>query len=225
MTGDDGFLAHLLSEAKASSATRSEIRFSSRKPRWNAPVFSGKSWPKPSSPKGIAPRASCAAAWCAGLCNRPSICGSCASTGLLARRHIGISLMLALLGVVLYLTLSGANVPSAWLSETLSGFEPRLSAWLLGAGAPPWLTDALVSGVYRVTSWVVSVMPAAHGDFLPALYLLEDLGLSPARGVSSGPLLPALPRLRQAGAVHVHGTGLQRVGVMDAESSKVRASG
>ena len=91
----------------------------SRKPRWSAPASSRNGWRAPSSPKGTAPRASCAAAWCAGRRNRPSDLRQLRIDRLLARRRFGIPLMLALLGVVLYLTLSGANVPSAWLSETL----------------------------------------------------------------------------------------------------------
>ena len=92
---------------------------------------------------------------------------------LLASRRFGIPLMLALLGLVLYLTLSGANVPSAWLSETLGGFEPKLAAFLTGLGAPAWLVEPLVSGVYRVTSWVISVMLPPMAIFFPLFTLLE----------------------------------------------------
>ena len=81
MTGDDGFLARLLSEANASDRTRSGTPYKSRKTCWSAPAFSGKSWRKPLSPKATAPRASYAAAWCAVLRNRQRICASSTSTG------------------------------------------------------------------------------------------------------------------------------------------------
>lgn len=98
---------------------------------------------------------------------------------LLASKRVGIPLMLCLLALVLYITIAGANVPSAWLSNTLSGLEPRLEGLLLSTGAPGWIVSLLVSGVYRVTSWVVSVMLPPMAIFFPLFTLLEDLGFLP----------------------------------------------
>lgn len=98
---------------------------------------------------------------------------------LLASRRFSIPLMLALLGLVLYLTLSGANIPSAWLSETLGALEPKLAVFLSWLGAPAWLSEPLISGVYRVTSWVISVMLPPMAIFFPLFTLLEDLGFLP----------------------------------------------
>ena len=98
---------------------------------------------------------------------------------LLASRRLGIPAMLALLALVLYLTLSGANVPSEWLSATLLGFEPTLAAAVEGLGAPAWLVGMLCQGAYRVTAWVVSVMLPPMAIFFPLFTLLEDLGFLP----------------------------------------------
>lgn len=98
---------------------------------------------------------------------------------LLSSKRTGIPIMLCMLGLVLYLTISGANIPSAWLSETLNAFEPKLNSFLLGLGAPDWLCGLLVSGMYRVTSWVVSVMLPPMAIFFPLFTLLEDLGFLP----------------------------------------------
>ena len=98
---------------------------------------------------------------------------------LLSSKRTGIPIMLCMLGLVLYLTISGANIPSAWLSETLNAFEPELNSFLVGLGAPDWLCGLLVSGMYRVTSWVVSVMLPPMAIFFPLFTLLEDLGFLP----------------------------------------------
>ena len=47
------------------------------------------------------------------------------------------------------------------------------------AGAPGWLTALLLDGVYRVTTWVVSVMLPPMAIFFPLFTLLEDLGYLP----------------------------------------------
>ena len=96
---------------------------------------------------------------------------------LLTGRLTGGALMLLLLGVVLWLTMAGANLPSRWLSQ---GFD-----WLGGvlarclASAPAWLSGLLLDGVYRVTAWVVSVMLPPMAIFFPLFTLLEDLGYLP----------------------------------------------
>ena len=179
MTGDDGFLARLLSEANASDRDSLRHAIQEQKNGLERSGFFREKLAETVVSEGY--RA--AGELCRRVVRRPSQSSAdlrqLRIDRLLARRHIGIPLMLALLGLVLYLTISGANVPSAWLSETLSGLEPRLFAWLLGLGAPQWLTEALVSGVYRVTSWVVSVMLPPMAIFFPLFTLLEDLGFLP----------------------------------------------
>lgn len=96
---------------------------------------------------------------------------------LLTGRGLGIPVMLALLGLVLLTTIVLANAPSRWLSG--------LFAWLGGpidralAPAPGWLHAMLYQGVYRVLSWVVSVMLPPMALFFPLFTLLEDVGYLP----------------------------------------------
>ncbi|MEG0512456.1 MAG: ferrous iron transport protein B [Clostridia bacterium] len=98
---------------------------------------------------------------------------------LLSSKPIGIPIMLCLLALVLYITISGANVPSAWLSEKLMSFETVLLGFMQNIGAPEWLSGALILGVYRVAAWVVSVMLPPMAIFFPLFTLLEDLGFLP----------------------------------------------
>lgn len=88
-------------------------------------------------------------------------------------------LMAVLLAGILWLTISGANVPSAWLSTVLFRLGDTLEGWCAGWGMPPLLRDALFSGVYRTVAWVVSVMLPPMAIFFPLFTLLEDLGYLP----------------------------------------------
>ena len=96
---------------------------------------------------------------------------------LLTSKATGIPLMLLLLGAVLWLTVAGANLPSSLLSAGFERLGAALSGWL--SGAPPWVRGLLVDGIYRVTTWVVSVMLPPMAIFFPLFTLLEDLGYLP----------------------------------------------
>ena len=122
---------------------------------------------------------------------------------LLTSRTTGIPMMLALLGLVFWLTIKGANVPSAFIAGALME-EGGLQGWLatyLGVEhapvflsyslyegllglfhlvhAPAWLTGFLVDGVYLGLAWVVSVMLPPMAIFFPLFTVLEDLGYLP----------------------------------------------
>ena len=98
---------------------------------------------------------------------------------LLTGRRWGCPVMLLLLAGIFWLTISGANLPSALLAKGLFHVQGWLSAALLGLDAPLWLHDALVLGVYRVAAWVVSVMLPPMAIFFPLFTLLEDIGYLP----------------------------------------------
>ena len=91
----------------------------------------------------------------------------------------GFPIMLILFGVILWLTIVGANYPSAFLSEVLLGFEDELQGIFNFLLFPKWLVEALVFGVYRTVAWIVSVMLPPMAIFFPLFTLLEDLGYLP----------------------------------------------
>lgn len=98
---------------------------------------------------------------------------------ILTSRVFGIPLMLCLLAIVFWLTITGANYPSGLLADLFFGIEARLTAFFLWAGSPEWLHGILVLGVYRTLAWVVSVMLPPMAIFFPLFTLLEDLGYLP----------------------------------------------
>lgn len=87
--------------------------------------------------------------------------------------------MLAALAGIFYLTVAGANVPSALLARVLFRGEGALRALLETLGAPCWAQSLLADGVYRVLAWVVSVMLPPMAIFFPLFTLLEDAGFLP----------------------------------------------
>lgn len=98
---------------------------------------------------------------------------------ILTGRRFGYPAMLLLLLFVFWLTISGANLPSAWLSAAFSFLECKLSALLLYLQAPSWLHDLLVLGIFRVLSSVVAVMLPPMAIFFPLFTILEDSGYLP----------------------------------------------
>ena len=98
---------------------------------------------------------------------------------ILLSRRWGVPLMLLLLAAVFYITLSGANVPSAWLSEHLLSLTEPLAAALSALGLPPFAVSLLTDGLWRVLATVVSVMLPPMAIFFPLFTLLEDAGYLP----------------------------------------------
>jgi ferrous iron transport protein B len=98
----------------------------------------------------------------------------------LTSRWLGFPVMLFMLAVVFWITIAGANVPSAMLA---TGLIDHLQPWLKGLGAsiglPWWLNGFLFDGVYLATAWVVSVMLPPMAIFFPLFTLLEDFGYLP----------------------------------------------
>lgn len=90
-----------------------------------------------------------------------------------------IPLMLALLALVLWITIFGANYPSELLASLSYKAEDYLTRLFLRLGSPAWLHGVLVLGMYRGLAWVVSVMLPPMAIFFPLFTLLEDFGYLP----------------------------------------------
>lgn len=98
---------------------------------------------------------------------------------ILTSKWTGYPIMILLLAVVFWLTITGANYPSALLSKGAFWLQEQLSRLFFTLHAPDWLHGMLVLGVYRVLAWVVSVMLPPMAIFFPLFTLLEDAGYLP----------------------------------------------
>lgn len=97
----------------------------------------------------------------------------------LTSRLTGIPIMLLLLAGIFFITITGANVPSEWLSSVLTSFEAPMMSFFASIGVSGIIAEAIVYGGYRVLAWVVSVMLPPMAIFFPLFTLLEDLGYLP----------------------------------------------
>lgn len=95
-------------------------------------------------------------------------------------RTWGFPIMFLLLGLVLWLTIEGANYPSAMLANIfLETLHPMLKDFAAFLGMPWWLDGFLFDGVYLAVAWVIAVMLPPMAIFFPMFTLLEDFGYLP----------------------------------------------
>ncbi|MDR7071068.1 nucleoside recognition domain-containing protein [Fictibacillus barbaricus] len=91
----------------------------------------------------------------------------------------GFPIMIIMLGIVFYLTIAGANIPSSMLAEFFGLLENHITAFFNYVHSPEWLHGILVLGLYRGTTWVISVMLPPMAIFFPTFALLENYGYLP----------------------------------------------
>lgn len=91
-------------------------------------------------------------------------------------RKYGIPVMLGIVAVLLWITVAGANYPSAVLGEIFSLMEKDL---MFMTDKYPLIQGIFVEGMFRTLSWVVAVMLPPMAIFFPLFTFLEDLGYLP----------------------------------------------
>jgi ferrous iron transport protein B len=92
----------------------------------------------------------------------------------------GFPIMISILAVILWLTIEGANYPSAMLFTLLIDIiYPLLKTAAEQIGLVWWLDGILIDGIYMAVAWVVSVMLPPMAIFFPLFTLLEDFGYLP----------------------------------------------
>jgi ferrous iron transport protein B len=91
----------------------------------------------------------------------------------------GLPIMLLLLAIVFWLTITFANIPSQLLSQALFWLGEQGKALFNAIGLPWWLTGFIWDGVYLAMAWVIAVMLPPMAIFFPLFTFLEDLGYLP----------------------------------------------
>ena len=99
---------------------------------------------------------------------------------LVTSRIWGFPLMILMLTLVFWLTITGANIPSGLIYDLLIGtIHPFLKGVFADIGIPWWLIGVVMDGAYLATAWVISVMLPPMAIFFPLFTLLEDFGYLP----------------------------------------------
>lgn len=97
----------------------------------------------------------------------------------LTNRITGIPIMILGLLLIFWLTIVFSNYPSDLLFDFFCWFEKYLFSFLSFFGLPNFLVSLFVDGIYRVLTWVISVMLPPMVIFFSIFTLLEDIGYLP----------------------------------------------
>lgn len=111
--------------------------------------------------------------------DKNKICKDDKIDSVLTGKILGIPLMLLLFAFIFWLTVSGANYPSEFLSSLFAKIGEWLNSAFLKIGVPPLLKGLLLDGIWKVLSWVVAVMLPPMAIFFPLFTFLEDIGYLP----------------------------------------------
>lgn len=95
---------------------------------------------------------------------------------LVSRRH-GVPVLAAILLLIIWLTVWGANYPSQMLELGFRKIYEVLKIWT--SEWPGWLSGVLIDGMYLTASRVLSVMLPPMAIFFPLFTILEDVGYLP----------------------------------------------
>ncbi|WP_326910620.1 ferrous iron transporter B [Sedimentibacter sp. MB31-C6] len=98
---------------------------------------------------------------------------------IITSKRFGIPIMLGLLGLIFWITIQGANIPSQIISNILFKIQDYLSGLFIELRVPEFIRGIFIDGMYRTLAWVVSVMLPPMAIFFPLFTLLEDLGYLP----------------------------------------------
>lgn len=98
---------------------------------------------------------------------------------ILTSKLTGIPIMLLFFALIFWITITGANYPSALLTKFFNYIETKLVLLFEHFNSPLWLIDISVFGLYRTLAWIVAVMLPPMAIFFPLFTILEDLGYLP----------------------------------------------
>ena len=129
-------------------------------------------------------------------------------------RVTGFLCLFLLLLLLFWITMAGANVPSDLLSRGFTALQGVLAQGLSALGVPAGLSSFLLDGVYRVTTWVISVMLPPMAIFFPLFSLLEEFGYLPRVAFNMDRAFQACHACGKQALTMCMGIGCNAVGVM-----------
>lgn len=127
---------------------------------------------------------------------------------ILTSKTFGIPIMIIFLGLILWLTIIGANYPSEMLSTFFAWIGEKLVVLFDFFRAPLWLKGLIIDGMYQTVTWVISVMLPPMAIFFPMFTLLEDLGYLPRIAFNLDKYFKKACSSRKTSTYYVYGTWL-----------------
>ena len=98
---------------------------------------------------------------------------------ILTNKLTGIPIMIIMLMVIFWISIVGANYPSKVLFEIFGNIGDILKKICINTNIPSLIYLPFLDGIYKVLTWVVSVMLPPMAIFFPLFTLLEDFGILP----------------------------------------------
>lgn len=98
---------------------------------------------------------------------------------IITSKAVGIPIMILCLGIVLWITIKGANYPSDMLSAFFAYLGPKFKQCLITLRLPDFLVGMIADGIYGTVTWIIAVMLPPMAIFFPMFTILEDLGFLP----------------------------------------------
>ncbi len=133
---------------------------------------------------------------------------------ILTSKYLGFPIMFLILAIVFWITIQGANIPSAMISSLLvNSFHPALKSFA-DTFMPWWLSGVLIDGAYLAMAWVVSVMLPPMAIFFPIYTLLEDFGYLPRVAFNMDPLYKKVGAHGRQALTMAMGFGCNAAGVV-----------
>ena len=133
---------------------------------------------------------------------------------ILTSKYLGFPIMFLILGIVFWITIEGANVPSGLIATLLvDSLHPILKSFT-SSFMPWWLSGVLIDGAYLAMAWVVSVMLPPMAIFFPIYTLLEDFGYLPRVAFNMDPLYKKVGAHGRQALTMAMGFGCNAAGVI-----------
>jgi ferrous iron transport protein B len=135
---------------------------------------------------------------------------------ILTSKYLGFPIMFLILGIVFWLTIEGANIPSGLLASLLVDTLHPILKNFTSMFLPWWLSGVLIDGAYLAMAWVVSVMLPPMAIFFPVYTLLEDFGYLPRVAFNMDPLYKKVGAHGRQALTMTMGFGCNAAGVVAA---------
>lgn len=98
---------------------------------------------------------------------------------IITSKRYGIPIMILALGLILWISIQGANYPSEMLTKLFAYLKPYLINFFNFTRLPGVLVSLICDGIYDTITWIVAVMLPPMAIFFPLFTILEDIGFLP----------------------------------------------
>lgn len=98
---------------------------------------------------------------------------------IITSKRYGIPIMILTLGLILWISIQGANYPSDLLAKLFAFLKPYIVSFFTYIRLPNLLVGLICDGIYDTITWIVAVMLPPMAIFFPLFTILEDVGFLP----------------------------------------------